>query len=87
MLPKTMKAVVSDGNGGVELNVVNVPVPGPDEVLVKIVAAAQNPADCMGLTLFISVITHCLAPQGGLFCCIKPKVISSVATFQEPSLA
>lgn len=42
-----MKAVVSDGNGGLELKEgVDVPVPGPDEVLIKVAAAAQNPTDC-----------------------------------------
>lgn len=40
---------MSDGNGGVELKEVDVPLPAPDEVLVKVAAAAQNPTDCANL--------------------------------------
>lgn len=51
VLPKSMKAIVSDGSGGIELTQVDVPVAGPDQILVKVVTAGQNPADCADLAV------------------------------------
>ncbi|KAJ6630999.1 dehydrogenase [Mycena sp. CBHHK59/15] len=42
-----MKAVVTNGDGGVALKSVPKPQPGPTQVLVRIFAAAQNPPDYM----------------------------------------
>ncbi|KAJ7116394.1 chaperonin 10-like protein [Mycena epipterygia] len=44
-----MKAVVTTGDGGVALRSVRKPQPGPTQVLVRVVAAAQNPPDHMKL--------------------------------------
>lgn len=42
-----MKAVVTAGNGKVALKAdIPVPTPGPNQVLVKVIAAAQNPPEC-----------------------------------------
>jgi NADPH:quinone reductase-like Zn-dependent oxidoreductase len=46
MAPTVQKAAVIQQDGSVALREVAVPKPGPDEILVKVVAAAQNPADC-----------------------------------------
>lgn len=46
MAPAKMKAIVTSGGGNIELKEIDVPKPGPKEALVKVVAAAQNPADC-----------------------------------------
>lgn len=46
MAPTIQKAAVIQQDGSVALRDVAVPKPGPDEILVKVVAAAQNPADC-----------------------------------------
>jgi hypothetical protein len=46
MAPTVQKAAVIQPDGSVALREVAVPKPGPDEILVKVVAAAQNPADC-----------------------------------------
>lgn len=53
MAPTVQKAVVIQQDGSVALREVAVPKPGPDEILVKVVAAAQNPADC-GSTFYYS---------------------------------
>ena len=46
-LAKTkMKAVVTAGLRKWSIKEVDKPKPGPKEILVKVVAAAQNPADC-----------------------------------------
>jgi NADPH:quinone reductase-like Zn-dependent oxidoreductase len=46
MAPPTLqKAAVIQPDGSVALREVAVPKPGPDEILVRVVAAAQNPAD------------------------------------------
>ena len=45
-LPTTMKALVTLGDGGFELKEVKTPSPAANQVLVKVVAAAQNPTDC-----------------------------------------
>ncbi|KAJ7510403.1 dehydrogenase [Mycena galericulata] len=42
-----MEAVVTTGDGGVALKTVPKPKPGPTQVLVRIIAAAQNPSDHM----------------------------------------
>jgi NADPH:quinone reductase-like Zn-dependent oxidoreductase len=41
-----MKAIVTNGDGTVQLKEIPVPKPKPTEILVKIIAAAQNPTDC-----------------------------------------
>ena len=46
MAPTVQKAVVIQQDGSVALREIPVPKPGPDEILVKVVAVAQNPADC-----------------------------------------
>jgi hypothetical protein len=46
MAPTVQKAIVIQPDGSIALREVAVPKPGPDEILVKVVAAAQNPADC-----------------------------------------
>lgn len=40
-----MKAVVTVGNSTVALRTVPKPQPGPTQVLVRVLAAAQNPPD------------------------------------------
>ncbi|KAJ7746397.1 zinc-binding oxidoreductase ToxD [Mycena metata] len=56
----TMKAVVTTGDGSVALGTVPRPHPSPTQVLVRILAAAQNPPDHMkiGYTLKGVVIGH-----------------------------
>ncbi|KAJ7354453.1 chaperonin 10-like protein [Mycena albidolilacea] len=51
MLPTTMKALVTVGDGSFQLKEVVVPGPGADQILVKVVAAAQNPTDWKTLLL------------------------------------
>ncbi|KAJ7839262.1 chaperonin 10-like protein [Mycena olivaceomarginata] len=51
MLPTTMKALVTVGDGSFQLKEVAVPGPGADQILVKVVAAAQNPTDWKTLLL------------------------------------
>jgi NADPH:quinone reductase-like Zn-dependent oxidoreductase len=46
MTPTVQKAIVVQQDGSVALRQIDVPKPGPDEILVKVVAAAQNPTDC-----------------------------------------
>lgn len=46
MAPTVQKAVVIQQDGSVALREVAVPRPSPDEILVKVAAAAQNPSDC-----------------------------------------
>jgi len=41
----TMKAAVTTGDGSVQLQDVDIPVPQPNQILVKVVTAAQNPTD------------------------------------------
>lgn len=42
-----MKAVVTTGDGKSALKTnVSVPTPGPGQLLIKVVAAAQNPTEC-----------------------------------------
>jgi len=41
---KQRAAIVSES--GVTVGLVDVPKPGPGEILVKVVAVAQNPTDC-----------------------------------------
>ena len=46
MAPTVQKAVIVQQDGSVALREIAVPKPGPNEILVNVVAAAQNPADC-----------------------------------------
>ena len=41
-----MKAIMTTGDGGIEFRETAIPKPAADEILVKVVAAAQNPTDC-----------------------------------------
>ncbi|KAH9160766.1 zinc-binding oxidoreductase ToxD [Lactarius sanguifluus] len=45
MAPALRRAVVVQQDGSVALREIPVPKPGPDDILVKVVAAAQNPTD------------------------------------------
>jgi NADPH:quinone reductase-like Zn-dependent oxidoreductase len=44
--PALQRAVVVQQDGSVALREIAVPKPGPDDILVKVIAAAQNPTDC-----------------------------------------
>jgi NADPH:quinone reductase-like Zn-dependent oxidoreductase len=46
MAPTVHKAVVIQQDGSVALREIAVPTLGSDEILVKVVAVAQNPTDC-----------------------------------------
>ena len=46
MASTKQNAVIIQRDGSVALQEIAVPKPGPNEILVKVVAAAQNPADC-----------------------------------------
>lgn len=59
MVPVKMKAIVTAGEKKWELRKVDVPRPGPKEILVKVVAAAQNPADCEYFATCDSFNDHC----------------------------
>ncbi|KAJ7638205.1 chaperonin 10-like protein [Roridomyces roridus] len=48
-----MKALVTVGDGTVKLQDVDMPVPGSGQILVKVVAVAQNPTDCKFCTLLL----------------------------------
>lgn len=45
MTPIKQRAAFAS-ESGLTLGLVDVPKPGPGEILVKVVAAAQNPTDC-----------------------------------------
>ncbi len=45
MAPTKHLAIVTNGDGTVSLKSIDVPKPGPGEILVKVAAAAQNPTD------------------------------------------
>ncbi|KAJ7591663.1 dehydrogenase [Mycena floridula] len=49
-IPTHMKACVTFGDGKVGLRLVPVPKLGPGQILVKVVAAAQNPSEWMNLS-------------------------------------
>ncbi|KAJ7661573.1 chaperonin 10-like protein [Mycena polygramma] len=51
MLPPTMKAAVAVGDGSFQIQDIGIPVPDRCEILVKVVAAAQNPTDWKTLLL------------------------------------
>ena len=45
-----MKAAVTTGRNDhniVEIREIDIPKPGPNDILVKVMAAAANPTDCM----------------------------------------
>src|SRR5882762_5075162 len=46
MAPALQKAIVVQQDGSVALREIAIPKPGPDDILVKVIAVAQNPADC-----------------------------------------
>ncbi|KAI9440657.1 hypothetical protein H4582DRAFT_1938427, partial [Lactarius indigo] len=46
MAPALQRAIVVQQDGSVALSEIPVPKPGPGDILVKVVAAAQNPTDC-----------------------------------------
>lgn len=59
MAPTKQLAVVINAEGGVDLKEVDVPKPGSGEILVKVVAAAQNPTDWS--VPFFSIPTHLIS--------------------------
>ena len=71
MAPTVQKAIVIQPDGSIALREVAVPKPGPDEILVKVVAAAQNPADC-GWEVSTTIISYMRFSlgfvQGSLHC-------------------
>ena len=72
MAPIVQKAIIVQQDGSVALREIAVPKPGPDEVLVKVVAAAQNPADCgwkamMSALSFSSLFGGVLAGKSARF--------------------
>ncbi|KAJ8090398.1 hypothetical protein PM082_018994 [Marasmius tenuissimus] len=52
--PTQMKAVLTTGDGKVALRSISVPKPGPGQILVKVVAAAQNPSEWMKVQHFLT---------------------------------
>jgi NADPH:quinone reductase-like Zn-dependent oxidoreductase len=62
MVPTVQKAAVIQQDGSIALQEVTVPKPGPDEILVKVVAAAQNPADC-GWEVSATIISYAVFIQ------------------------
>ncbi|ESK87230.1 zinc-binding oxidoreductase [Moniliophthora roreri MCA 2997] len=46
-LPSQMKAVTTIGDGNVKLTTIPIPKPGSGQILVKVIAAAQNPSEWM----------------------------------------
>ncbi|KAL0570433.1 hypothetical protein V5O48_011527 [Marasmius crinis-equi] len=49
-----MKATVTTGDGKVTLRSIPVPKPGPGQILVKVIAAAQNPSEWMKVQNFVT---------------------------------
>lgn len=52
MASSTMKAAVLASGGRLDLKDIDIPKPGPTEILVKVIAAALNPGDCAYLPSF-----------------------------------
>jgi NADPH:quinone reductase-like Zn-dependent oxidoreductase len=55
-LPKRQFAILVQADGSAVLGSADVPECGPDEVLVKIDAAAQNPSDCTAQFSCVSLL-------------------------------
>jgi NADPH:quinone reductase-like Zn-dependent oxidoreductase len=55
-LPKKQLAILVQADGSAILGLADVPECGPDEVLVKIDAAAQNPSDCAAQLSCVSLL-------------------------------
>jgi hypothetical protein len=83
------KAVVVQQDGSVALREIAVPKPGPDEILVKVIAAAQNPADCGWKLVYANHDTAHLtffgSCQGRLHCTAGASEQSLGLTFLELS--
>ncbi|THU80851.1 GroES-like protein [Dendrothele bispora CBS 962.96] len=86
-IPSSMKAIVSTGEGDkVQLKTVPVPKPGPGQILVKVIAAAQNPSEWMKLSFIARTSTPDI-PIGhdfaGIVVAIGPDVPSGLRTVGE----
>jgi hypothetical protein len=91
MAPTLQKAIIVQQDGSVALREIAVPKPGPDEILVKIVAAAQNPTDCGWASSMIREMRVFIHPLRG--CCLQGRRrgtegapgVSLDVTFRESS--
>ena len=96
---KQRAAFVSES--GLTFGLVDVPKPGPGQILVKVVAAAQNPTDCQSVPfsspeMLQNPLTHVLRIVIWLYDCIqgrvfdvysrKPNTAASWATISPASL-
>ncbi|KAJ7157752.1 chaperonin 10-like protein, partial [Mycena filopes] len=83
MLPDTMKALVTVGDGTCKLQDIDVPTLGPQEILVKVVAAAQNPTDWKTLLLHARPGNILGCDFAGTVCKLGPEVPPGVRTIGE----
>lgn len=83
-VPPTMRAVVTTGDGHVELKRIDTPRCQSGEALVKVIAVAQNPTDCTRSYYNSpnSVGEGYLRTQGRLQCLARREETYSVAISQ-----
>ncbi|OCH86705.1 GroES-like protein [Obba rivulosa] len=79
MSSKTMKAIVTNGDGTYNMKDVDVPTPGPGEILVKVVAASQNPTD------WKTALLH--QQPGNILGCDFAGVVADIGSDVDPALA